>query len=108
MPGRRTSAPTPCGPPNLCADNDRKSTPNAPIASAILPAACTASEWTSHPRCFASFAACATGLNGTGFIVDEHERQQTRLALRQSPIQRFEINQPRREDRGPSQDQRGH
>ena len=38
-------------------------------------------------------------LNGTGFIVDEHERQQTRLALRQSPIQRFEINQPRREDR---------
>ena len=44
------SAPTPLGPPNLCADIDSRSTPRARTAIGILPAAWTASVCSSAPR----------------------------------------------------------
>ncbi len=49
VPRRIHSAPTPLGPPNLCADSDSRSTPSAATSTGILPTACTASVWNSAP-----------------------------------------------------------
>ena len=57
----RTSAPTPFGPPILCAESVSRSAPSAPISQAMRPAACTASTCRRPPAACTIAAASATG-----------------------------------------------
>ena len=59
--GRIHSAAAPSGPWNLCAPMVRESTPKAATSTRILPAACTASQWTATPALRHSRATSATG-----------------------------------------------
>ena len=60
-PSRNTSAPTPVGPPILCAARLNRSTPSAAISSLTRPAACTASVCMTPPALLTIFAVSATG-----------------------------------------------
>ena len=60
-PRRTQSAPTPPGPPSLCAESERRSTPSALTSSGSRPAACTASVWRRMPRPRSAAATSATG-----------------------------------------------
>ena len=60
-PSFRISAPTPCGPPSLCADRVNVSASNARISTAILPADWIASTCSQPPAARTSTAASAIG-----------------------------------------------
>ena len=60
-PRRTQSAPTPCGPLNLWADSDRRSTPRRSTSIGILPIDCTASVWNRAPCSCAIAASSASG-----------------------------------------------
>ena len=60
-PSRTTSAPTPTGPPNLCADNVMKSTDSNAKFNGSLPRTCTASLCTKAPCACARRTTSATG-----------------------------------------------
>ena len=59
--GAFTSAPTPFGPPILCAEIVRRSAPSALMSQGIRPAAWTASTCSRPPAAWTSSAAAATG-----------------------------------------------
>ena len=81
---RTTSAPTPYGPPTLCAVSVSASTPLAAKSTGTWPTACTASVCTGMPCACASSTTSATGWTRADLVVGPHHRDQrdaVRVAL---------------------------
>jgi hypothetical protein len=70
-----TSAPTPLGPPILCADRIRKSAPTSAIEKGMRPAACTASTTSNPPDFLTMCGDLADRLDDAGLVVGQHARR---------------------------------
>ena len=80
----RTGSPRPSG-RRACAPRASAGRRRARARRAsTLPAACTASQWTSAPRAWASRAASATGCSDARLVVGQHHRDERRRRRRPS------------------------
>ncbi len=91
---RRTSAPTPFGPPILCADSVIRSAPSAPISQGMRPTACTASTWSKPPAACTIAAASATGCTTPVSLLASISETSGRGALATASAERREIDTP--------------
>ena len=79
---RASRAPTPYGPPSLCAVKLSRSRPLRPKSTGRWPTAWTASLWDSAPCSAGRAAACSTGWQGADLVVGPHHRDQSRRRRR--------------------------
>ena len=97
-PSASTTAPTPLGPPILCADSVSRSARTAPRSNGIFPSAWIASTCSSPPAAWTMSAACRHRLDGAGLVVGEHDRDQRRRAAVKQRAQMVEVDKARARD----------
>ena len=92
MPSARTSAPTPLGPPILCADNVRRSAPNAAHIKRDFAERLDRIDVQKPARRVNDLGRRRDGLDGAGFVIGQHDRHQRRRAVAKQFVQMIEID----------------
>ena len=82
-PSATTSAPTPLGPPILCAESVTRSARSALISNGIFPSAWIASTCSRPPASCTMSATSRDRLNRAGLVVGQHHRHQRRRPVGQ-------------------------